>query len=88
MSNVAMKGICWRDVNESECSCPKCFGCRRKKGFSKTKAFKIASSMNNNSRRRNARAKAYNCPWCDDWHVGHDNKLVPLWKQKNIRSTR
>ena len=57
MSNVAMKGICWRDINESECSCPKCFGCRRKKGFSKTKAFKIASSMNNNSRRRNARAK-------------------------------
>jgi hypothetical protein len=44
--------------------------------------------MNNNSRRRNARAKAYNCPWCDDWHVGHDNKLVPLWKQKNMRSTR
>ena len=88
MSNVAMKGICWRDVNESECSCPKCFGCRRKKGFSKTKAFKIASSMNNNSRRRNAKAKAYNCPWCDHWHVGHDNKLVPLWKQKNMRSTR
>jgi len=78
MSNVAMKGICWRDVNESECSCPKCFGCRRKKGFSKTKAFKIASSMNNNSRRRNARTKAYSCPWCNDWHVGHDNKLVPL----------
>lgn len=83
-----MKGICWRDVNESECSCPKCFGCRRKKGFSKTKAFKIASSMNNNSRRRNARTKAYNCPWCNDWHVGHDNKLVPLWKQKNMRSAR
>lgn len=88
MSKVAMKGICWRDVNESECSCPKCFGCRRKKGFSKTKAFKIASSMNNNSRRRNARTKAYNCPWCNDWHVGHDNKLVPLWKQKNMRSAR
>ena len=59
-----------------------------KKDFQKTKAFKIASSMNNNPRRRNARAKAYNCPWCDDWHVGHDNKLVPLWKQKNMRSTR
>ena len=37
--------------------------------------------MNNNPRRRLAKVKAYDCPWCDDWHVGHDNKLVPLWKQ-------
>ena len=33
-------------------------------------------------RGRIARTKAYDCPWCDNWHVGHDNKLVPLWKQK------
>ena len=25
------------------------------------------------------------CPWCDHWHVGHDNKLVPLWKQNRSK---
>ena len=50
-----------------------------------SKAQEIAITMNNNPRRRQAKAKAYDCPWCDDWHVGHDNKLVPLWKQKKFR---
>lgn len=53
--------------------------------MSQSQAQEIAITMNNNPRRRQAKAKAYDCPWCDDWHVGHDNKLVPLWKQKKFR---
>ena len=73
--------VCWYEVNGSKCQCPKCYGCRRKKALSQSQAQEIAITMNNNPRRRQAKAKAYDCPWCDDWHVGHDNKLVPLWKQ-------
>jgi hypothetical protein len=73
--------ICWYEVNGSKCQCPKCYGCRRKKAFTQQEAQDKAIQMNNNPRRRLAKVKAYDCPWCDDWHVGHDNKLVPLWKQ-------
>ena len=41
----------------------------------------VATKMNNSPNRRLARVKAYDCPWCDSHHVGHDNKLVPKWKQ-------
>lgn len=73
--------ICWYDINGSKCQCPKCFGCRRKKPMLQHEAEEMATKMNNNPNRRLARVKAYDCPWCDSHHVGHDNKLVPLWKQ-------
>ena len=41
--------------------------------------------MNNSPNRRQARTKAYKCEFCNKWHVGHDNKLVPLWKQKGLK---
>jgi hypothetical protein len=55
-----------------------------KKSIVAKQAQEIAITMNNNPRRRQAKAKAYDCPWCDDWHVGHDNKLVPLWETEKI----
>ncbi len=81
--------ICWYDINGSKCQCPKCYGCRRKKAYLQHEAQEVASTMNNKPNRRIARVKAYDCPWCDSYHVGHDNKLVPLWKQNNrLRSKR
>ncbi len=82
---MSQNKICWFDVNGSQCTCPKCFGCRRKKGYIQHEAQEVAGILNAKPNRRQARVKAYDCPWCDDWHVGHDNKLVPLWKQKNRR---
>ncbi len=72
---MTSNSICWYEVNGSKCQCPKCYGCRRKKKFLQHEAQDIAIAMNKSPKRRNARAKAYDCPWCDDWHVGHDNKF-------------
>lgn len=79
--------LCWRDLNGSSCNCPKCYGCRRKKDYNQRDATLDAKKLNDPKVRgkRQARAKAYNCPWCDYWHVGHDNKLVPLWKQNRSK---
>ena len=74
--------ICWYDINGSKCQCPKCYGCRRKKPMLQHEAEVMATKMNSNPNRRIARVKAYDCPWCESHHVGHDNKLVPLWKQE------
>jgi len=72
---------CWFELNGSNCQCPQCWGCRRKRPLTQAEAQDVARSMNDAPNRRNSRTKAYDCPYCDDWHVGHDNKLVPLWKQ-------
>ena len=60
---------------------------KRMFGTDFTDAIEDAKKLNNPKVRgkRQARAKAYNCPWCDYWHVGHDNKLVPLWKQNRSK---
>lgn len=80
--------VCWRDINGSDCVCPKCYGCRRKKPRTQVEAIEEARRLNEPKvrGRRIARAKAYDCPWCEFWHVGHDNKLVPLWKQNRSGS--
>ena len=82
--------VCWFDINGSDCVCPKCYGCRRKKPRTQAEAQEEAVRLNEpkNRGRRIARVKAYDCPWCEDWHVGHDNKLKPLWKQDRSKNGR
>jgi len=83
-----INNVCWKDINGSDCVCHKCYGCRRKKDRTQHEAVQEAIRLNQPKirGRRIARTKAYDCPWCENWHVGHDNKLVPLWKQKRSRS--
>ena len=68
--------ICWKDTTDSHCTCPKCFGCRRKKKHSMAEAQAEAHRLNSgrSGKTRGSRIKPYNCPWCEYWHVGHDNK--------------
>ena len=82
---MSRSNICWYDLNGSKCFCNQCHGCRRKKQFTQHDAIEMAKRMNNSPNRRQARTKAYKCEFCDKWHVGHDNKLVPLWKQKGFK---
>ena len=72
LNNKNLDFICWRDLNNSGCNCPKCYGCTRKKEYTRSESEEIALKMNKSKYRRTAKAKGYNCPWCESWHVGHD----------------
>lgn len=77
MSEQFKSQICWKDVNNSACSCPKCHGCRRKKQLTMAEAQEEAGRLNGfrSGNTKGSRVKPYDCPWCEGWHVGHDNKF-------------
>lgn len=76
MSEKFKPQICWLDATGSDCNCPKCYGCRRKRQLTRAEAETESSRLNDkrSGRTKGARVKPYDCPWCEHWHVGRDNK--------------